>query len=1195
MNDERGTMKRNRVASYIVHHSSFIVSIINTLRHSTMSPLTLVVRSLAYHLRINAAVALGVAAATAVLTGALLVGDSVRGSLRHLALDRLGQIESVLLTQRFFRTELADETVERIADCYRDVFPAMLLQGTLDRPGENTRRASDVTVVGADERFWRQGDVQPSRLPKLNEVVLNETLASELQTKVGDRVILRLPQPSDIPADSPLGRKTATSQSRGLTVIEIVPAESLGRFGLRPTQQHVFNAYVSIETLRDLLEQPGTANAIFVAGGEAASGDGAPKTDCQAALERALQPRLIDYGIQVAKTDRGYFHFTSDRMLIEPPAAEAILREFDDAGAQPVLVYLANYIKASKNGKEAKIPYSTIAAVDFTDESPLGPLKTIDGQTITRLDRDDSASDAEIILNSWAADDMREQGVDLQVGDMITLDFFLPETTHGNVHETSASFKLGGIVPLEGVANDPSFTPELQGVTDQESIANWDPPFPYDASRVRSVKPNDQDERYWDEYKATPKGFISLEMGQTMWGSRFGKVTSIRIPADEGMTAESLAARIEKEIDPAAMGFTFLPVKEQGLEAAAGTTSFNFLFLGFSFFIIAAAVMLIALLFKLGVDQRAAEIGLLLATGISQRKIRWLLVAEGVVVAAVGALIGTAGGIGYAWLMIYGLNHWWTAAIVTPFLDLYITPLSLIVGYVVGLLIAVLTIAWSLRQMRRASIRRLLAGQVTEERFTRRGRRAWAHVAAIAMLVVAVGILAFATQLSGEAQAGAFVGSGALVLGGLLATVWHSLGSERRAGSILSRSTGGALMRLAVRNGARAPLRSTLTIGLVATATFLIVAISAFRLDPPADTSDPRTGSGGFELIAESDQPIYQDLDTPVGRRDAGFEAVNERSVAGATVIPLRVQAGDDASCLNLYQPQQPRVVGITERLILHDGFAWGATAGGNDLAHSNPWRLLERGQTPPTEGDYEAVPVILDQNTATYSLHLDGVGDTFSIDDTRGDQVTFQVVGLLKNSVFQGDLLIHEESFKRLYPDVSGYRMFLIAKGESKFGVAALQETFESALSDYGLDVERTSDRLANFMAVQNTYLSTFQSLGGLGLLLGTFGLATVQLRNVLERRGELALMRATGFRRRRLAELVMLENAALLSFGLGTGILAAFVAILPNLLRGNASIPWLSLAGTLALVLAVGMLAGLTAVRATLRAPLLEALRGE
>jgi ABC-type antimicrobial peptide transport system permease subunit len=131
--------------------------------------------------------------------------------------------------------------------------------------------------------------------------------------------------------------------------------------------------------------------------------------------------------------------------------------------------------------------------------------------------------------------------------------------------------------------------------------------------------------------------------------------------------------------------------------------------------------------------------------------------------------------------------------------------------------------------------------------------------------------------------------------------------------------------------------------------------------------------------------------------------------------------------------------------------------------------------------------------------------------------------------------------------------------------------------------------------MAVQNTYLTTFQSLGGLGLLLGTFGLATVQLRNVLERRGELALLRAAGFRRARLALLVMLENAALLVGGLGVGVLAALIAILPHLLQGGAAIPWGTLTVTLSIVLLVGLAAGMSAVRATLRAPLLPSLRGE
>ncbi len=212
---------------------------------------------------------------------------------------------------------------------------------------------------------------------------------------------------------------------------------------------------------------------------------------------------------------------------------------------------------------------------------------------------------------------------------------------------------------------------------------------------------------------------------------------------------------------------------------------------------------------------------------------------------------------------------------------------------------------------------------------------------------------------------------------------------------------------------------------------------------------------------------------------------------------------------------------------------------------------------------------------------------------DDLGRPVQLEIVGLLQNSIFQGDVLIGERMFLAHFPDTSGYRFFLVDTD----GVAAdrVRQVLESRLSDFGFDAETSADRLAGFFAVQNTYLSTFQSLGGLGLLLGTLGLATVQLRSVLERRGELALLRAAGFRRALVARLVMIENSLVLLAGLAVGVLAALVAVLPHWLGGGASVPWLSLMLTLALVLGVGLLAGLAAVRATLRAELLPALREE
>ena len=136
---------------------------------------------------------------------------------------------------------------------------------------------------------------------------------------------------------------------------------------------------------------------------------------------------------------------------------------------------------------------------------------------------------------------------------------------------------------------------------------------------------------------------------------------------------------------------------------------------------------------------------------------------------------------------------------------------------------------------------------------------------------------------------------------------------------------------------------------------------------------------------------------------------------------------------------------------------------------------------------------------------------------------------------------------------------------------------------------------RLAELMAVQNTYLSTFQALGGLGLVLGTFGLAAIQLRSVLERRGELALMQAVGFRRRRLGAMVLWEHGLLLILGLAVGTISALVAVWPHLSGGAAAVPWSATAATLAVVLAAGLATGLFAVRAVLVAKLLPALRAE
>jgi ABC-type antimicrobial peptide transport system permease subunit len=1187
-----------------------------------MTSFGIITSSLRHHWRIHAAVALGVAAATAVLTGALLVGDSVRGSLRHLVLDRLGKIDEILVVDRFFREELAaDQTANRHFAAMKAkvagaiLFPSATVQAG---PARDQRLAAGVLVVGAGDSFWELDNAghRPKRAPKPGEIVINAPLAEELSVKVGDTLVVRFGKADQIPADSPLGRRTdKVATLAELKLIEIIPAAGLGRFGLEPSQVSPRNAYVSLEAVQEALDAAGKINTIFVGDLPASFYSATAKVP---PLADDLSPMLADYGLTLkhvrmtfgegdaAETIYDYFSLTSDRLLLDAAAEKVALAAFASEKPEPVLTYLANKIEkidpaaaaaAAARMEPYGIPYSTIAAID---PAPGGPLVDADGKPLPPL------ADDEIVLTSWAAEDQKAA-----VGDRIRVKFFEPETTHGEEREASAEFRVAAIVPLTTPktgftrrapavydqrptpANDPDLTPEVKGITDQATIDDWDAPFPYDQKQLR-----DQDDTYWEHHRTTPKAYVSLAAGRKLWASRFGQTTSLRIPAREGITAESLEKQflIELKKSNERLGLNFIPIKQQGLAAASGTTPFDVLFLLLSMFIIGAALMLVWLLFRLGVEQRASEIGLLLALGWTRPKARRLWLVEGGVVAAIGAAIGVAGGVGYAWLMLTGLKTWWIGAISSPFLTLYITPLSLATGFVTGLLVSLVTIWFSLWRLKRAVVRSLMAGEIvaSAERGTRnaeRGsgghRRPYLPWTAGALFLAAVGLAILASRLGGEAQAGAFLGAGAALLVSLLLAIVVQLRSQGRSTLV----GGAALGRLAYRNAGRNVGRSTATIALMASAAFLIVAVSAFRMSPTDQ------GIGGFDLLAESSVPIYEDLNSPAGRKQ--LLADRAAILEGSTVLGLRLKAGDDASCRNLYQPSQPRILGVPPQFIryfddpkLPARFAFSASAAKSEGEKSNPWHLLAKA-TPAGE----AVPVVLDQNTAMYSLRLMKlgglIGHEFPVTYADGTTIKFRIVGLLSNSVLQGSLLIGEADFQRLFPQISGYRSFLIRTPPGK--TQAVAAALESRLGDEGFDTADARTRLADLLAVQNSYISAFQSLGALGLVLGTFGIAAVQLRSVFERRKELALMRATGFRRGRLGLMVLLENLLLLVGGLALGTFAALVAVAPQMFLGAARVPFVDLLTMLGVVLLVGVVIGLIAVRATLKAPLVAALRGD
>lgn len=1198
-----------------------------------MSLQSLLLRTLAYYWRTNLAVLLGVVVGTAVLGGALIVGDSVRGSLRQMTLVRLGRIDHVLQSPRFFREALADELAKLPeVQKYGTVAPAIVLPATAERRDTSSAkvfaRAGRTTLYGVDQRTWSLNDAAKLPAPQAGEVVMSQRVAEALGAKPGDVITLIVEIPAAIPRDSLLGKKDERANEVQVTLKGILPESSgMNRLGLTPDQQLPANVFVALRTLQDALglaegrskgepPQPVLArcNALFV-GSSAAEGAAGTHPDISPqaaeALTSALKKtwQLADLDARLAIQERkGAFALESRRMILEPALAKAGRDAAKSQGLieSPVLVSLANEITPDKSDKmnpDAVSRYSVVAGIDpvvFTSKAarPFGPFQYIgsrldaplgEGSLVNAEGGARADGIGEIAINDWLAEDLH-----VQAGDIVKLTWH-EVGSHGELPEKVARFRVRGIIKLAGAADDKGYTPDVPGITDVDSFEDWDQPFPM-------KKVTRRDDQYWPRYRATPKAFVTLKTAQALWKSRYGDLTSLRLapakqPADEA-TLIAAAGKFERqlldELSPADTGLAFRAVKFEGLAAAGGTTDFSMLFMGFSFFLILSALALISLLFRLGIERRASQLGLLLATGHAPSLVRRLLLSEAAVVVLLGSLVGILAAWGYAHLMVYGLKTWWYGAIQTRDLYVYVTPLSLVLGVALSAGIALFAVWWRLRDLAELPVRALLAGATQRAETSATVRRSGRLAAGLALggLVVALALSA-GVMTHVVPQQEAFEGiswptvcffiAGISALTSGLATFSWWIGSDTTA-AVRGQGWRG-LMTLAVRNAGRQRSRSVLTTGLIATATFLIVAIAAGHRNPAVELPDKSSGNGGFALVAESSAPILQNLNTPAGRAAFGLDEAEPKQVLAAVtdIEAFRVNPGENASCLNIYQTRQPTILGVPESMIRRGGFEF-ANAG-----EENPWTLLE--QRKPED----PIPVLGDMNTLQYSLHK-GVGTVFEIRDEQNQPVKIKVAGQFDGSVFQGVLLMHEIDFRRLFPSRS-YQYFLIELTRD----AASSTTTRQKVSDLleskiaGFDAEPVADRLRSFLAVQNTYLSTFQTLGGLGLLLGTLGLAAVMLRNVLERRGELALLRAVGFRQGSLAWLVAVENALLLAWGLAVGTLSALIAMSPHLKTTGADFPAVSVTLLLTAVFVTGMLASLLAVFEALRTPVLQTLRGE
>lgn len=1103
--------------------------------------MSLIRRNLAYYWQTNLGVLLAVILCSGILAGALFIGDSVRYSLERLAQVRLGKITGAITKpDGFFRQQLAPDLIEYWKSPEGKVYqppiiaaPLIQLSGIAANP-DGSYSSNSVQVLGVEDDFWSlQNDLGAISIDK-DGVLLGTPLAAALQVKVDDEIVLRVRKPGMLPGEAPLSVVTDMTEALRLRVQGILGDEELGRFSLQANQILPANAFVNLEMLQEKLGRPELVNLILVSAPEKLAAK-----PISAALETSY--RLADASLELQPIG-ATFEIRSNQIFLPPPQAQAIYQAFPQAAG--IFTYFANEIRLGTRAT----PYSFICGITDPNLTPPG------------------MADNEIIINEWLAEDLAARP-----GDKVTLTYFTVEPGRKFIEEIR-EFKVRAVVPIAGAAADRDLMPSFPGLADEKNCRDWKPGITIDLGKIR-----DKDQAYWDQYQGTPKAFVTLKTAQAMWGNRYGNLTALRLPAAAGKPRDIETAILQK-LTPERAGLAIVPVAQQAQAAAGQSMQFGYLFLGFSFFLIVSALLLMGLLFAFGIEQRNPQIGLLLALGYRPGQVRRTLMGEGFLLALFGSFIGAALGIYYARLMLHGLATVWQQAVGGATIYFHAGNQTMIAAIAGGVLTALLAMLWIIRRQTRRPARELLTyGIETPSEVERGAGRAYGF-SAILPLFASFGAVVFVLVMAFRRPTFApllFFAAGALLLVTLFYLCWYLFYWYGQ-----TKKPAGSLFDLGLRNAARRRGRSLAVIVTLACGSFLLVSVGRFRLNA-WDQADRRgAGTGGYSLFAETTFPIYENLNTRAGLQARGLDP---QQFMDTRFVPFRLLEGDDASCQNLNRPQRPGLLGVDWReLSNREAFSF-AKALGNE---PHPWRLLQVDEKAP-----DVVPAIADETTMTWALHKQ-LGEEIPYVDENGRSFRLRLVAALNNSVLQGRLIIPEEAFLARFPSHSGYQVFLVDAPANK--AAELSRLLSRSLRDFGAAVTPAADRLARFYAVQNTYIAIFQVLGGLGLLLGSLGLALVMLRNVLERRGELAMLRAVGYRKQDVKKLILTEHELLLLMGLLGGIAAALLALWPAMGTPGLVLPR-SLLILLALTLAAGALVCWLAAALALRGRLLPALRSE
>ena len=425
---------------------------------------SLITQSRKHYRRFYRLVSFAIILMTAVLTGSLLLGDSVRGTLVQRVSERLGKTETIITSGTGFMSDkLMQHPTLKNAQGY------LLMDGFVSIDN----KLLPVYVWGTD------ADTVGGDLQSPGEVIINEPLRAKLNGM--EDIVLHLPSHNLVPSGSLFVTKSYATQMR-VHVAGVKSIEEGGNLLLKNEQTLPLNIFVNRQELAEKMELEGKINMVL-----------SEEIITEEQLAACCTPELS--GIHVTDsslTSDGIFipHNIVDKLVVVPAQADSSLFTLHSS------LYFSYLVNDLVNGRDT-IPYSFVTAVSEWQGEPL------DGQ--------------DMILSDYAA-----KRLHVSEGDSVDMSYFIAKDLK-NLETQGQTFRVKRIVPLSDFMRDSLLMAEFPGLSHVKKCTDWDSDLPIKMERVTK-----EDEDFWYDYHQTPKAIVSYEAVRPDWSNAFGSATALR-------------------------------------------------------------------------------------------------------------------------------------------------------------------------------------------------------------------------------------------------------------------------------------------------------------------------------------------------------------------------------------------------------------------------------------------------------------------------------------------------------------------------------------------------------------------------------------------------------------------------------------------------------------------------------------------